>query len=88
MSEDKTLGESVVWVLSSCPSLDFLQTSKLLCALNLTKWLSSTRCENVIKIIMNAKQQIKNAMVMNNNARMIAMMIDGIFGFFICEYKK
>ena len=45
-----TLGESVVKGLSSYPSLENLQQSKLFCALNLTKWLSSTRCENDIKI--------------------------------------
>ena len=27
-------------------------------------------------------------MMMNNNARMIAMMIDGIFGVFICELAQ
>ena len=51
--------------LSSCPSLDFLQTSNLFCALNLTNWLSSTRCENDIKINNGCKTVGKYAMVIN-----------------------
>ena len=77
-----------MWVLSPCPSLDFLQTNRLLCALNLTKWLSSTRCENDIKIINECKTVNKNAMVVNKYAKMVVVMMDDIFGVFICECKK
>ena len=50
--------------------------------------VASTRCENDIKIINECKTVNKNAMVVNKYARTIIVMMDGIFGGFICECNE